>query len=269
MTHIGKSFAAALVFAAFGMQSGAAQAQCSATNPNCQTSQPSTPRTSGSSSGGVGVQVDVGDAAKAIGGLFKKKKKPVVQPAPIATAPVEQPKQEIIYVRNPPVMQELPRNVRKPTLKVTAVARPKPQPVISKPVARKIAAPVVAAAVVAEPMFEPEIVAEVPVPEPIPAAEVVVPAAPVATAATITPVEEPVAPANNLYWIIAAAIAALAAAGTAAKFFLTPKVAMDCGIADGTSRMVSNPSLSKPEVSFDVVIPGFAASTPDNLRILA
>ena len=250
-----------MLLATFGIQSGAAQAQCSPTNPDCQTS---TPRTGGSGGGGgVGVQVDVGDAVNAIGGLFKKKKKPVVQPTEVTTAPVEQPKQEIIYVRNPPVMQELPRTTAP---KIAAVTRPKPQPVVSKPVARKIAAPVVAAAVVAEPMFEPEVVAEPVLPEPTPVAEVVAPAPPVAA---IAPVEAPAAPGNNLYWIIAAAVAALVAAGTAAKFFLTPKVAMDCEIADGTSRMVSNPSLSKPEVNFDVVIPGFAASTPDNFRILA
>jgi hypothetical protein len=260
MTHIGKTFAAALLLAAFGMQSGAAQAQCAPGTPACAPA----PTQSGGGGGGVGVQVDVGDAAKAIGGLFKKKKKPVVQPTEVATAPVEQPKQEIIYVRNPPVMQELPRTTT--PRKTTAVARPKPQPVVRKPAARKIAAPVVAAAAVAEPMFEPEVAAELPLPEPAPVAEVVIPVAPVAT---IAPVEEPAAPANNLYWIIAAAIAALVAAGTAAKFFLTPKVAMDCNIADGTSRMVSDPNLSKPEVSFDVVIPGFAASTPDNFRILA
>ena len=264
MTHIGKTIAATLLLAAFGMQSGAAQAQCSPTNPACQAPQPSTPRTGGSSGGGVGVQVDVGDAAKAIGGLFKKKKKPVVQPTEVATAPVEQPKQEIIYVRNPPVMQELPRTTT--PRKTTSVARPKPQPVVRKPAARKIAAPVVAADVVAEPMFEPEVAAELLLPEPAPVAEVVIPVAPVAT---IAPVEQAPKPDNNLYWIIAAAIAALAAAGTAAKFFLTPKIAMDCNIADGTSRMVSDPTLSKPEVSFDVVIPGFAASTPDNFRILA
>ena len=268
MTHIGKSFAAALLLAAFGMQSGAAQAQCSATNPNCQAPQPRSGSSSGG--GGVGVQVDVGDAAKAIGGIFKKKKKkPVVQPTDVATAPAEQPKQEIIYVRNPPVMQELPGTTRKPKPKVTAVARTKPQPVVRKSVTRKIAAPVAAAAVVTEPMFEPEVAAESPLPEPAPAAEVIAPEAPVAKAVTITPVEEPAAPANNLYWMIAAAVAALAAAGAAAKLLLTPKVAMDCNIADGTSRMVSNPSLSKPEVSFDVVIPGFSAPTPDNFRILA
>jgi hypothetical protein len=266
MTQIGKSFAAALLLAAFGMQSGAVQAQCSPTNPACQAPQPRTSGTGGSSGGGgVGVQVDVGSAAKAIGGIFKKKKKPVVQQAPATTTPVEQPKQEIIYVRNPPVMQELPRTTPR---KVTAAAKPKPQPVVRKPAARKIAAPVAAAAVMAEPMFEPEVAAE-PLPEPVPVAEVVVPEVPAATAATITPVEEPAAPANNLYWIIAAAVAALVAAGTAAKFIFTPKVAMDCNIADGTSRMVSDPSLSKPDVTFDVVIPGFSASSPDNLRIVA
>ncbi len=266
MTHIGKSFAAALLLAVLGIQSGAAQAQCSATNPNCQAPQPRSGSSGGG--GGVGVQVDVGDAAKAIGGIFKKKKKkPVVQPTDVATAPIEQPKQEIIYVRNPPVMQELPRST--PRRKVTVAAKPKPQPVARKPAARKIAAPVAAAAVVTEPMFEPEVAAEVPLPEPAQVAEVVQPETPVATAATMTPVEEPAAPANNLYWMIAAAVAALAAAGTAAKFLLTPKVSMDCNIADGESRMVSNPSLSKPEVSFDVVIPGFSASTPDNFRILA
>ena len=266
MKQIGKAFAAALLLAAFGMQSGAAQAQCSPTNPACQAPQPRSSGTGSSGGGGVGVQVDVGDAAKAIGGLFKKKKKPVVQPAPVATAPVEQPAQEIIYVRNPPVMQELPRTTT--PRKTTAVARPTPQPVVRKPVARKIAAPIVAAAVVAEPMFEPEVAAEIPSPEPVPVAEIVAPAAPVATAATMTPVEAP-KPDYNLYWIIAAAVAALGAAGTAAKLLLTPKIAMDCGIADGISHMVSNPSLSKPDVTFDVVIPGFSASSPDNLRILA
>ena len=265
MKQFGKLCAAALLFAAFGMQSGGAQAQCAPGTPTCQ--QPSTPRPGGSGGGGgVGVQVDVGDAVNAIGGLFKKKKKPVVQPTPVAAAPVEQPKQEIIYVRNPPVMQELPRTT---TPRTTAVARPKSQPVVRKPVARKIAAPVVAAAAVAEPMFEPEVAAELPLPEPVPVAEVVAPVTPVAKAATIIPVPEPAEPANNLYWMIAAAIAALVAAGTAAKFIFTPKVAMYCDIADGTSRMVSNPSLSKPDVSFDVVIPGFSASPPDNLRILA
>lgn len=263
----GKGFAAALLVAAFGMQSSGAQAQCSPTNPACSAPQPSGSGTgTGGSSGGgsVGVQVDVGDAAKAIGGLFKKKKKPVVQPAPVATAPVEPPKQEIIYVRNDPVVQALPRARPRTVPKVTAVTRPKPQPVVRKPAARKIAAPVVASAVVAEPMFEPEVAAELPLPEPAPVSEVVIPVAPVAT---IAPVEQAPKPDNNFYWIIAAVVAALVAAGTAAKFLLTPKVAMDCTIADGTSRMVSNPSLTKPEVSFDVVIPGFSASTPVNIAI--
>ena len=262
MKQLGKACVAALLFASFGMQSGGAQAQCAPGTPTCQ--QPSTPGTGGSSGGrgGVGVQVDVGDAVNAIGGLFKKKKTPVVQPTPVVTAPVEQPKQEIIYVRNPPVMQGLPRAT---TPKPTAVVRPKPKPVVRKPAAQKIAAPV-AATVAAEPMFEPEVAAALPLPEPVPVAKMI---APVVKAATLTPVEEPAASANYLYWVIAAAIAAVVAAGTAAKFIFTPKVAMDCNIADGTSRMVSNPSLSKPDVSFDVVIPGFSASSPDNLRIVA
>lgn len=267
----GKGFAAALLVAAFGMQSSGAQAQCSPTNPACSAPQPSGSGTgTGGSSGGgsVGVQVDVGDAAKAIGGLFKKKKKPVVQPAPVATAPVEPPKQEIIYVRNDPVVQALPRTTPRTAPKVTAVARPKPQPVVRKPAARTLAAPIAATAV-AEPMFEPEVTAELPVPEPAPVAEIVQPETPVAKAAVMTPVVEAQKPDNSLYWIIAAAFAALVAAGTAAKFMLTPKVAMDCSIADGASRMVSNPSLSVPEVSFDVVIPGFSASTPDNIAIVA
>lgn len=268
MTRFGKGFAAAILAAALAMHSGAAQAQCSPTNPACQA--PPTQSGGGGGGGGVGVQVDVGDAAKAIGGLFKKKKKkPVVQPTEVATAPVEQPKQEVIFVKSDPVIQALPRTTRKPT--ATAVARPKPTPVVRKPVARKVAAPVVAAAVVAEPMFEPEAAAEIPVPEPVavPVAEVVEPEAPVAKAATITPVEEPAAPANNLYWMIAAAAAALVAAGTAAKFLFVPKVAMDCTIADGSTRMISDPSLTKPEVSFAVAIPGFFASTPDNFSIVA
>jgi hypothetical protein len=268
MINFGKTFAVLALLAVLGLQSGEAQAQCSATNPACSAPQPGTG--GGSSGGGVGVQVDVGDAAKAIGGIFKKKKKkPVVQPADVATAPVEQPKQEVIFVRSDPVIQKLPRTVRKAPAKATAVARPMPQPMVRKSVARKIAAPVAAATVVAEPLFEPEVTAELPVPDPVPVAEIVEPAAPVAKAAAITPVAQAPKPDNRLYWMIAAAVAALGAAGTAAKFMFTPKVSMDCSIADGSSRMISDPSLSAPEVSFNVAIPGFAASTPDNFAIIA
>ena len=84
--------------------------------------------------------MDVGDAVKAIGGIFKKQNKPVVQPTEVVTAPVEQPKQEVVFVRPDPVVQALPRTT---TPKVTAVARPKSQPVV-----RKIAAPVAAAAAI-------------------------------------------------------------------------------------------------------------------------
>ena len=258
MQQFGKVFAATFLIAAIFMQSSGAQAQCAPGTPTCQ--QPSPTRTDGSSGGdGVGVQVDIGDAVKAIGSIFKKQNKPVVQPTEVVTAPVEQPKQEVVFVRSDPVVQVLPRTT---TPKVTAVARPKSQPVV-----RKIVAPVAAATAVVEPMFDPEVTAEIPLPEPVPVAAVVQSAAPVAKAATVIPVDEPATPADNLYWMIAAAIAALVAAGTAAKFILTPKVAMDCNIADGTSRMVSNPTLSKPEVSFNVVIPGIAASPPDNFRI--
>lgn len=239
MQQFGKVFAATFLLAAIFMQSSGAQAQCAPGTPTCQQSSP--PRTDGSSGGdGVGVQVDVGDAVKAIGSIFKKQNKPVVQPTEVVTAPVEQPKQEVVFVRPDPVEQALPRTT---TPRVTAVARPKSQPVV-----RKIVAPVATATAVVEPMFDPEVTAEIPLPEPL-------------------PVNEPATPADNLYWMIAVAIAALVAAGTAAKFILTPKVAMDCNIADGTSRMVSNPTLSKPEVSFNIVIPGFAASPPDNFRI--
>ena len=262
MKQFGKISAAAFLIATLGMHSSSAQAQCSPTNPACQpTPQPTTTGSGGGSGGGVGVQVDVGDAVKAIGGIFKKKKKPVVQPTEVAPTPVEQPTQEIIYVRNPPVIQKLPRTT---TTKVTS--RPKPQPVVRKPAARQIAAPVAVAAAITPPMFEPEVAAELPVAEIAPVAEVVQPEVPIATAATVAPVE---APDNSLYWIIAAVVAALAAAGTAAKFLFTPKVAMDCSIADGSSRMISDPSLSKPDVSFDVAIPGFSASTPDNFVIVA
>jgi hypothetical protein len=267
MTKFGKFIAAAVIMAALGMQSGGAQAQCSPTNPACQA--PPT-RSGGGSGGGVGVQVDVGDAAKAIGGIFKKKKKkPVVQPTEVATAPVEQPKQEVIFVKSDPVIQALPRTSRTTTRKATVAARPKPAPVVRKTAARKIAAPVAAAAVVAEPLFEPEVAAEPALPEPAPVAEVVQPEAPVAKVVTAAPAEEAPKPDNSLYWIIAAAVAALGVAGTAAKFLFTPKVSMDCSIANGSSRMISDPSLTKPEIRFDVAIPGFSASTPDNFAIVA
>lgn len=267
MKPMGKTLAAALLLAAFGMQSSGAQAQCSPTNPACQSPQPSG---GGGSGGGVGVKVDVGDAAKAIGGLFKKKKKkPVVQPTEVATTPVEQPKQEVVFVKSDPVIQKLPTTVRKAPVKTAIVTRAKPQPVVSKPVARKVIAPVAAAAVVAEPMFEPEVAAEPVAPEPVPVAEVVQPSAPVAKTATIAPVEDAPKPDNSLYWMIAAGVAALAGAGAAAKVLFTPKVTMDCNIADGSSRMISDPSLTKPEVSFNVAIAGFSASTPDNFAIVA
>lgn len=262
----GKLFAAALLLLGFGIHSQEAQAQC--TTPACQ--QQPQPRSTGGSSGGggVGVQIDVGDAAKAIGGLFKKKKKPVQPPVVTTPTPTDPQKPEVVFVRSDPVVQALPRTVQKPAVKTAAVAQPKPQPVVRKPVARKIAAPIVAATVIAEPLFEPEAAAEPVLPEAVPApvAEPVVEIPqPTAIAA---PAQAP-ARGTNLYWIIAAAVAALATAGAAAKFIFTPTIVMDCTLADGTSRMVSNTSLSAPEVSFTVAIPGFAASTPDNFSIVA
>lgn len=248
MGQIGKAFAATLLIAVFGMQSGVAQAQCPPGRPGCDAPPP---RTSGTQSGGgsVGVQIDVGDAAKAIGGIFKKKKKKEVA-ADVATAPVEQPKQEVVFVRSDPVVQVLPGTKRKVPGKTAAVVKT----VVRKPVERKIATPVAA---------------ELPAPEPVPVAKIALPEAPVAKAATIAPIKDAPKADNSLYWIIAAAAAALAAAGTAAKFLLPPKIGMDCNIADGTSRMISNPSLTKPEVDFNVAIPGFSASSPANFAIIA
>lgn len=262
MIKLGKIFAAMVLLTGFAMQSGAAQAQCSPTNPACAPSQPRT-SSSGGGGGGVGVQVDVGSAAKAIGGIFKKKKKkPVDQPVVVPDAPVEQAKPQVIFVPSAPVIQKLPQTVRTKA----PVVRAKAQAAAPKLIVRKIAAPAVA---VAKPVLVPEAIAEQPLPEPVPVVEDTAPAEPVATAAVVAPVEKSPAPDNNLYWIIGAAAAALVAAGTAAKLLLTPKITMDCSVADGTSRMVSNPSLTKPEVSFDVAIPGFSASTPSNLAIIA
>ena len=248
MERFGKAFAATLLIAVFGMHSGMAQAQCPPGRPGCDAPPP---RTSGTQSGGgsVGVQIDVGDAAKAIGGIFKKKKKKEVA-ADVATAPVEQPKQEVVFVRSDPVVQVLPGTKRKVRDKTAAVVKP----VVRKPVERKIATPVAA---------------ERPAPEPVPVAKIASPEAPAAKAATIAPINDAPKADNSLYWIIAAAVAALAAAATAAKFLLPPKIAMDCNIADGTSRMISNPSLTKPEVDFNVAIPGFSASSPANFAIIA
>jgi hypothetical protein len=88
-------------------------------------------------------------------------------------------------------------------------------------------------------------------------------------AATISAPAEAPKSDNKLYLMIAAAVAALAAAGTAAKFMFMPKVSMDCSIPDATSLLVSNPSLTPPEVTFNVTLPEFAASTPDNIAIVA
>ncbi len=284
MTGFGKTLTAAFLLIAATMQSGAAQAQCSPTNPDCRPSTP--PREGGSSGGGggVGVKVDVGGAVKAVGGLFKKKKKKPVEPkVQVATAPVEQPKREVVFVSNRPVVKAQPRRqvvqprvvqprvVPKPRVvtapRAVAVTRP---PKITRNVMRKVAVPIAVAATVAAPAIEPEIVAEVPLQEPVitTAPEIVQEAVPVAKAAVAISQETP-KPSNNFYIMIAAAIAALGAAGAAAKFMFTPKVSMNCSMPEASSQMLSDPSLTAPEVTFNVAIPGFAASTPDNLAIAA
>jgi hypothetical protein len=290
MTRLSKAIAAAVLFLSMGSYSIAANAQCSPTNPDCRP--PTQPRTGGGGGGGgVGVKVDVGSVVKGVGGIFKKKKKkPVEQKAPVVTAPVAQPKQEIVFVKNKPAVTVQPK---RPVLRTAVQPRPAPVRVATRPaptravapvraavrppVVRKVSparvvAPVAAAAAVvaAAPAAEPEIVAETPVPTP----EVVAPVAPepvvapVAKAAVATPEKAP-EKSNGIYMMIAGAVAALAAAGAAAKFMFTPKVTMNCAMPEATSHMVSAPSVSPPEVAFNVEIPGFSASTPSNLAIVA
>jgi hypothetical protein len=289
MTRLSKAIATAVLFLSMGSYSMAAQAQCSPTNPDCRP--PTQPSGGGGGGGGVGVKVDVGSVVKGVGGLFKKKKKkPVEQKAPVATAPVTQPKQEIVFVKNKPAVTAQPK---RPVVRTAVQPRPAPvrvatrpaptrvvapvraavkPPVVRRAIPARVVAPVAAAAAVvaAAPAAEPEIVAEVPVPTP----EVVAPVAPepvvapVAKAAVV-PAEKAPEKGNGIYLMIAGAVAALAAAGAAAKFMFTPKVTMNCTMPEATSHMVSAPSISPPEVAFNVEIPGFSASTPSNLAIAA
>jgi hypothetical protein len=280
MRKLSKGVAAALLVALLSVQSGVILAQCSPTNPACA---PSAPRTGGSAGGGVGVQVDVGSAAKAIGGLFKKKKKKPVEQTPVATAPVEQPKPKIIFVPSPNVVIAKPRprvvqatvNPR-PVQTTRVVIAPKkaaltPRPAIIRKVTRTVASPV--AVPVTAAAIAPESIVETPITAPEPAVEIADPPAAVATpVATVMPeATQPAAPKsdNTVAIMIAAAVAALVAAGTAAKFLLTPKVAFNCTIPDGSSQMVSTPSLTPPEVKFTVAIPEFAATIPDTIAIVA
>ncbi len=291
-TRLTRCILSAALFALAAVNSSGAQAQCSPTNPDCRPTTP--PRTGGGGSGGggggVGVKVDVGSAAKAVGGLFKKKKKkPVEAQVQVATAPVAQPKREVVFVSNKPVVKAAPRKTAvkavvqprlvqvRPVAKPRIVAAPRVSapartPKITRNVVRKVAVPIAVAAAVAAPAIEPEIVAELPVQEPVitpaPKPEIVELAVPVAKARVAVPQETP-KPSNNFYIMIAAAVAALGAAGAAAKFMFTPKVSMNCNMPDASSQMVSNPSLTAPEVAFNVAIPGFAASAPDNLAIVA
>ena len=294
MIRFSRSIAAATILAVAALHSSAALAQCSPTNPACSTPTQPSQGGGGGGGGGVGVKVDVGSAAKAVGGLFKKKKKkkPVEPKVQVATAPVEQPKREVVFVSNKPAVKVQPRKqavvqprvvqvrpVQTPRIvasprtvappRAVAVRTPTRAPAVRN-VVRNVAAPVAVAAAVAAPAIEPEVIAETPLPvvEPIPAPAIVQEAAPVAKAAVAVQPEAP-KPSNNLYIMVAAAIAALGAAGAAAKFMFTPKVSMNCNIPEASSQMVSNPSLSVPEVAFNVAIPGFAASTPDNLAIVA
>jgi hypothetical protein len=266
---IGAASVIFVLFCALGGQSSSALAQCSPTNPNCSAPQPSP---GGSGGGGASVNVDVGKAAKAIGGLFKKKKKKPAEPqAEPKTAPVEPPKQEIVFVRNEPVVPKIPRSTRKPIATVKARPRPIAQAekvrdvAPGKAIMRKAAVAAVAIAVA-----EPVVAAEPSMPEAPPAsvAPVVSPATVIAKSAAAIPAEQ--APNDNsLYWIIGAAAAALAASAAAAKLLFTPKIAMNCSMADGSSKIISDPKITPPEFSFNVAIPGFAASTPENLAIIA
>jgi hypothetical protein len=275
MHKIGAASAIFVLFCALGGQSSSALAQCSPTNPDCSAPQPRSG--GGTTGGGASVNVDVGKTAKAIGGLFKKKKKkpaePQVEPK---AASVEPPKQDIIFVRNEPVVQKIPRSTRKAIVDMKAKPRAVAQAVKSRSAApSKTVVRKAAVAAVAISVAEPVVAAELPTPEAPPAPIAAAPVAPVVSAATPIAKSAAVIPAeqvpndNSLYWIIGAAAAALAASVAAVKLLFTPKISMNCGMADGRSTMISDPKITPPEFSFNVAIPGFAASTPDNLAIIA
>jgi hypothetical protein len=268
----------AAVIIAISLQSAPAHAlQCPPDRPGC------TPAPTGGSGGGnVGVQVDVGSAAKAIGGIFKKKKKKPVEQKPADAAmpapQVEQPKPEIIYVPSTGVVRPTPKRpapkvaVRPRVITPTPQIRPVAKPIVKT--VRRVVAPAVLPTIAAkapDPVIEPAPVVAEPVIEPVIAAvpdPVAEPAAPVvATSAAPGPAEKT---NSNLgfYAIIAAAMAAaVGVASYAAKALFAPKVGINCALENPTTQMVSMPTASPPEVTFSAVVPGISVNAPDGLSI--
>jgi hypothetical protein len=282
-----------------GLSAGPAIAQVG--TPGTPTQSPTQPR--GGGGGGGTVRVDVKDAAKAVGSIFKKKKKKPVEQTPTQTA-TTQPKPQVIFAPKKAVVQGAirppvkavvkptpvkvtapkitpkvtPKAVSVPVRKVAVVTPPKPaaKPAIKRTAvaAAVIAAPVIAAPVIAAPASTEIIAAPPPAPPAPVAAQTdasVVPQVLEAPKPALQSAKSDKETESNtlLYVALAAVAAALAGVGAAAKGFFAPKATLNCALSEGTSSIVSAPEIIPPEVRFNVELPPFSASTPTNLAIIS
>jgi hypothetical protein len=206
-------------------------------------------------------KLNVDDAVKIIGGLLKKKQ-PVDQPATTPSTGATPPKQDIVFVPSKEVASPKAKQVPVPVRdKQTAISAAKPANAValgalknaSQPKKSEVAAPIVsntvisaaAAAAVVEASAESASASPAAALSPTPAAD-----------------DDSMKASFPFYLILAAIAAALAAIALRVKAMLAPKVSIACTLEPPKSAMVTSPSITIPDITFKVVIPGHAVSAP-------
>lgn len=210
------------------------------------------PRTSSTgtpTSGGAGTTVTVNPVKviKSIGGLFKKKPKPVPTPVPTPT-PTPVPASTSI-----PVVQSIP--------KPRPAAKPAPRPAATQAAVKPAIKRPVAAAVIAAPAVLPSETAT-----PIGAATIA-PAPPPAPA----PIPAPVEPSKPLWWPWLAALLGAVGLGELARRWFKPTPQLACKFETEPSELTgwSSPAIGPPEVDFNVSMDMGVGSAPQGISIQA
>lgn len=186
-----------------------------------------------------------------IGGIFKKKPKPVPTPVPTPTpTPVPTP-----ATISKPVVQAIPTS--KPVAK--PAPRPVPRPVAIQTPAKPVIKRPVAAVVIAAPPVVPSESAT-----PIEAATIA-PSPPPAP----LPIPAPVEPGKPLWWPWLAALFGAVGLGELARRWFKPTPQLACKFETRPSELTgwSSPAIGPPEVDFNVSMNVGVSSGPQGVSI--
>jgi hypothetical protein len=206
-------------------------------------------------------KLNVDDAVKIIGGLLKKKQ-PVDQPATTPSTGATPPKQDIVFVPSKEVANPKAKQVPVPVRdKQTAISAAKPANAValgtlknaSQPKKSEVAAPRVSNTVISAAAAAADVEAPALATPPAPATDLIL---------KPDPQDNNSSGPLGFYLILGAIAAALAAIALTVKAMLAPKVSIACTLEPPKSAMVTSPSITIPDITFKVVIPGHAVSAP-------